>query len=155
MEKVKKIREAKKLVILQHRLNKQSRTTPIPHAKMRKSATEFEDHLVNMGINPEMAMESVRERSRSRSRGRSKKRVRDEEMEEEKPKKGRSVSRTPKPGGGIKDLKQQLLADMLERKAQRTVQKQGRVAESDRRIPNERPKHLFSGKRGMGKTDRR
>ena len=32
---------------------------------------------------------------------------------------------------------------------------QGRASESDRRIATKRPKHLFSGKRGMGKTDRR
>ena len=32
---------------------------------------------------------------------------------------------------------------------------QGRASESDRRIPCKMPKHLFSGKRGNGKTDRR
>ena len=26
---------------------------------------------------------------------------------------------------------------------------------TDRRVPDEKPKHLFSGKRGVGKTDRR
>ena len=35
------------------------------------------------------------------------------------------------------------------------ISKQGRASESDRRIPCKMPKHLFSGKRGNGKTDRR
>ena len=30
-----------------------------------------------------------------------------------------------------------------------------KAGEADRVIPNKMPKHLFSGKRGMGKTDRR
>ena len=44
---------------------------------------------------------------------------------------------------------------MAKRSTFRGISKQGRASESDRRIPNQRPKHLFSGKRGMGKTDRR
>jgi nucleolar GTP-binding protein len=30
-----------------------------------------------------------------------------------------------------------------------------RAGEGDRKIPSLMPKHLFSGKRGIGKTDRR
>jgi nucleolar GTP-binding protein len=33
------------------------------------------------------------------------------------------------------------------------MQKMARKGEGDRIIPNEMPKHLFSGKRGIGKTD--
>ena len=48
-------------------------------------------------------------------------------------------------------MKAQILAD----KGQRKMQKMARKGEGDRIIPNEMPKHLFSGKRGIGKTDRR
>ncbi|VDD94044.1 unnamed protein product [Enterobius vermicularis] len=41
------------------------------------------------------------------------------------------------------------------RKAQRPAQRQARKGESDRSIVIKKPKHLFSGKRGIGKTDRR
>ena len=44
--------------------------------------------------------------------------------------------------------------EKLRKKSQFQLSKMGRI-ESDRRIPSEMPKHLNSGKRGMGKTDRR
>ena len=40
-------------------------------------------------------------------------------------------------------------------KDQYQMNKRGKASESDRRIPCKMPKHLFSGKRGNGKTDRR
>ena len=44
--------------------------------------------------------------------------------------------------------------EKLRKKSQFQLSKMGRI-ESDRRIPSKMPKHLNSGKRGMGKTDRR
>lgn len=40
-------------------------------------------------------------------------------------------------------------------KGQRKMQRVGKLGESDRKIVDLKPKHLFSGKRGVGKTDRR
>jgi len=41
------------------------------------------------------------------------------------------------------------------RKKMRLHEKQGKKGEADRHIPDLKPKHLYSGKRGIGKTDRR
>ena len=46
------------------------------------------------------------------------------------------------------------------RKTQKKMQKKvfasgGKAGESDRHIQVKRPKHLFAGKRGIGKADRR
>lgn len=41
------------------------------------------------------------------------------------------------------------------RKKQRNLQHEARKGEADRHIFVKRPKHLFYGKRGLGKTDRR
>lgn len=41
------------------------------------------------------------------------------------------------------------------RKRMRLHEKQGKKGEADHHIPDWKPKHLFSGKRGIGKTDRR
>ncbi len=41
------------------------------------------------------------------------------------------------------------------RKAQRPNQQEARKGEADHRVFVKRPKHLFCGKRGIGKTDRR
>mmetsp|Transcript_44075 Transcript_44075/g.122135 ORF Transcript_44075/g.122135 Transcript_44075/m.122135 type:complete len:332 (+) Transcript_44075:289-1284(+) len=56
---------------------------------------------------------------------------------------------------GLKDEAQVVKAAKLAKKKQFTINKMGLASESDRRIASKRPKHLFSGKRGSGKTDRR
>ena len=53
---------------------------------------------------------------------------------------------------GATQLKQ---AAKLARKSSKKLAKMGRAGESDRRVPCKMPKHLFSGKRGIGKTARR
>ena len=53
---------------------------------------------------------------------------------------------------GAAQLKQ---AAKLARKSSKKLAKMGRAGESDRRVPCKMPKHLFSGKRGIGKTARR
>jgi len=46
-------------------------------------------------------------------------------------------------------------AEKQRRKKMRLHQKLGKRGEADKHIPDWKPKHLFSGKRGIGKTDRR
>jgi len=41
------------------------------------------------------------------------------------------------------------------KKSQKEMNQNARIGEADRRFMDKKPKHLFSGKRGMGKTDRR
>jgi len=68
---------------------------------------------------------------------------------------GPSVSHTAEKGAGFKTSAQKMKAQIISDKMQRKMQKLARKGEGDRIIPNEMPKHLFSGKRGIGKTDRR
>ena len=46
-------------------------------------------------------------------------------------------------------------AKKIGRKAQKSFNMEARKGEADRRVLDMKPKHLFSGKRKMGKTDRR
>jgi nucleolar GTP-binding protein len=46
-------------------------------------------------------------------------------------------------------------ARKMAKQAQRPFNQEARKGEADRRILTAKPKHLFSGKRGSGKTDRR
>lgn len=46
-------------------------------------------------------------------------------------------------------------AEKVRRKRMRYMEKLGKKGEADRHIPDLKPKHLYSGKRGIGKTDRR
>jgi len=69
---------------------------------------------------------------------------------------GRSQSRTPRDQSGIRDPVQRKKLKRLEKKtARKEFASSGKAGESDRRILCKKPKHLFSGKRGTGKTDRR
>jgi len=91
--------------------------------------------------------------ARSRSAARPKKRAK---MEVDGSSKTRSTSRLPRDQSGVKNPEQ---AKKLKKMAKKTQNKafsvMGKAGESDRHIAVKKPKHLFSGKRGMGKTDRR
>jgi len=68
----------------------------------------------------------------------------------------RSRSRSKTPASvGLKDDKQQAKVAEITKKAQKARNKDARKGEGDRVILNMKPKHLFSGKRGLGKTQRR
>lgn len=43
----------------------------------------------------------------------------------------------------------------MHKTSQRKMNQFGKLGESDRHIAVKKPKHLFAGKRGAGKTDRR
>lgn len=66
---------------------------------------------------------------------------------------GRALS--TQAGKGLKDASQQNKAIKIGDKATFKRGKMARKGEADRHIPTLRPKHLLSGKRGNGKTDRR
>ena len=68
----------------------------------------------------------------------------------------RSMSRVARDKSGVRDPETRQKLDTMKKKMQ---QKKfglwGKAGESDRKIPTKMPKHLFAGKRGAGKTDRR
>jgi len=142
--------------------------TALPSKYKEKSIDEFESHLKEMGIDPTIAGERVRERERSRSRSRSRsesrvgrKRSRSEskgpdsiEKEQRASKMRRAASRTPRPGEGL-SITQKAKAEALAHRAMYERGKDARKGEGDRTIYDLKPKHLFAGKRKAGKTDRR
>ncbi|CAI0628648.1 unnamed protein product [Linum tenue] len=153
---LQEIRKRKKLLIQKHRIKKstaESRpTVPRKFDKDRKFTTErMGRQLSSLGIDPSRAIE----RARSRSVSRKKLRLRSRSMS-----RSRSVlSQRPLgevvPGEGFKDSAQKMKAVTMARNATKKRNKDARRGEADRVIPTLRPKHLFSGKRSIGKTDRR
>ena len=68
----------------------------------------------------------------------------------------RSSSKMPRDKSGIRDEEMFNIAKKMRNKSQKQFnKKESRVGEGDRVITTKKPKHLFSGKRKMGKTDRR
>jgi len=104
----------------------------------------------------------LRARSKSRNRKREEPEVgEDQEREVKKPRSGSSVGARSKSrpaaerSRSIGSVKLQKKADKLVRHSHKRIARTARAGEGDKRVLNNMPKHLFSGKRGIGKTDRR
>ncbi|KAG6792848.1 hypothetical protein D5086_002342 [Populus alba] len=178
-EALAEIRKKKSLLIQEHRMKKstaESRpTVPRKFDKDRKFTKErMGRQLSAMGVDPSKAITRLRERSLSR-RGRKRERSTDRghddggamDMDVDQPNKklrlrstsrSRSRSRPPNevvPGEGFKDSVQKSKALKLFKNSAKKRNKDARRGEADRVIPTLKPKHLFSGKRSIGKTQRR
>ncbi|ESQ35834.1 hypothetical protein EUTSA_v10009939mg [Eutrema salsugineum] len=174
------IRKEKSLLIQKHRLKKRNAqnraTVPRKFDKDKKFTRErLGRELSSLGIDPSSAMNRARSKSRGRKRERFDdwgKDAMDVDMNDEQQMKKklclrsksrslsreRSVSRPPYevlPGEGFNDFSQKIKAIKIGNKSDRKRDKAARRGEADRVIPTLKPKHLFSGKRGIGKTHRR
>jgi nucleolar GTP-binding protein len=154
------------------------RTVSASHADPKKRATakRMKESLEAMGLDPSAAVARARERSRTRE-GRKRLRSQDAAMEDADAmeeggedgvrvhsSKSRSVSvarrtsqvrSSSRAAAGLKDDAERMRAQKMADKAERKRNKRAKIGEADRTIITKMPKHLFSGKRGIGKTDRR
>eukprot|EP01124_Arcella_intermedia_P003212 TRINITY_DN1174_c0_g1_i1.p1 TRINITY_DN1174_c0_g1~~TRINITY_DN1174_c0_g1_i1.p1 ORF type:complete len:649 (+),score=86.01 TRINITY_DN1174_c0_g1_i1:101-2047(+) len=166
MEKVRRIREKRALFVMQSRRKKSSDAPTIPHTQAavhRKSLSQLEEHLSSLGLDGREVASRIRSRSKSRdesalrapsaSRGVSQSRVGRKRTREELESRGFSMSRTSQ--SSFRDASQRSRAERLAKRARVALSQDGRSGESDRHIFDLKPKHLYSGKRAMGKTDRR
>ncbi|CAG7900251.1 unnamed protein product [Brassica rapa] len=175
-EQLAKIRNKKAVLIREHRLKKtvaQNRSTvPRKFDKDNKYTTKrMGRELSSLGLDPSAAVDRARSKSRGRKRDRSEDAMDVDDDAQERNKKmrvrsksrsmsiSRSQSRPPAhevvPGDGFKDSTQKKAALKISNSSHKKRDKNARRGEADRVIPTLRPKHLFSGKRGKGKTDRR
>jgi len=166
------IRRKKRLMLAEHRAKKKTADNkpvmPRRHDVERQfNTSRMGRHLSSLGLDPNAAVNRARSRSaagtRSRKRDRSEGTGGDDmEVDEQAQKrirsKTRSLSRPHKealPGEGFKDSAQKVKAMQIGKNAVRQRNLDARKGEADRVHYNKKPKHLFSGKRGTGKTDRR
>ncbi|KAB1208573.1 Nucleolar GTP-binding protein 1 [Morella rubra] len=171
------IRRKKTLLIQEHRVKKSTaESRPIVPRKFDKDR-KFTTHRMGrqlsfLGLDPSLAINRARSKSRGRKRERSSERGANGggdamDMDVDTPNKklrlrsssrSRSTSRPPGeivPGEGFKDSSQRVKAVKLAKKSAMKRNKNARRGEADRVIPTLKPKHLFSGKRSIGKTQRR
>jgi len=160
-ELVEQIRSRKKLIAQKHILERgHTKSTVLSKTDSDRSRTidNFENKLKGIGIDPTRASERLRSKSRESSRvGRKRTRsasVVEGETTKIQKKKSHSRSRTPAQQG-LKDEKQVTKVRKMARGAQKERNKEARKGEGDHHIPDLKPKHLFSGIRSIGKTDRR
>ncbi|CAO0790690.1 unnamed protein product [Mucor circinelloides] len=150
------IRDRKKLIVQAHRAAR-GRTRPtLPKTAAAKFTTvsEMDRQLASMGIDGTDASE------RTRSAAESRKRTRHEAIPDEAVRDAGAMDRGESEAQeiaseGFRNVKQKLEADKQKKNVQKQSSKMGKRGEADRQIQTKMPKHLFSGKRGMGSTDRR
>ncbi|KAI4385375.1 hypothetical protein MLD38_003410 [Melastoma candidum] len=169
------IRRKKSLLVREHRIKKSTaESRPIVPRKFDKdgqfTTKRMGRELSKLGLDPRAAVN--RARSRSLARGRKRERstggveamdvdddqLNNKKLRERSVSRSRSRSRPPTeavPGEGFKDTAQKKKAIKIGKKAVKMRNKEARRGEADRVIPSLKPKHLFSGKRSIGKTQRR
>lgn len=128
-EKAGLIRKEKAIIRHKHRLNKHRNRTPMSERVIRKKQGVKRARSVS-NVAGDVAMEV------------------DSKFQTKKIKPGRDVS-------GLRDEKQVKAVRILKKRSQIKMNQFGRAGEADRHIAAKLPKHLFSGKRGAGKTQRR
>nr|CAG4643795.1 EOG090X02QX [Lepidurus arcticus] len=145
----KKIRDKAKIMSIEARLGKSGGKPVMPRAgrKRERSVSRLREEMENLGVD-------MAGTEKSRSVSRSRKPIKKARMDEEG--RVRSSSRvTPRDQSGVKNPEMKNKLKLVGRKAQGKMNRMGKAGEADRHISVKLPKHLFSGKRGIGKTDRR
>lgn len=159
MKKVKEIKGKKTLIMAEssREKNAHKHRSAIQRNKIPVRRSRLQGHLEGLGLKTEEASELVdraarrtgKKRSRSESVGVS---VARSDSRPRSVSRSRSVSLAP--SDGFSNVKQKTKAMEIERKRIKTgIAKHSRKGIADRSIPTKMPKHLFSGKRGIGKTD--
>ena len=149
-----KIREKKAIIAIESRIGRSGGKPVIPRAGRKRERsvsrlrTEFEDLGVDMSGKGGAHFARTKSRSTSRTpvktaRADSTGRV-------------RSSSRvTPRDESGVRNVAMKQIAKKMSHKSQGKMNQFGKAGEADRHIAVKKPKHMYTGKRGIGKTDRR
>jgi len=152
----KKIRE-KRLILTKESGEKRRVEKPrMPRpTKRSRSQAQLEGDLEKLGVEIPSGPDSHYSRAKSRTSSRSTSRPPVKKARDSSVGTARSKSRTPRDKSGLRDNTMVTKVKKIAKKAQKPRNHQAKKGEGDRVILNMKPKHLFSGKRGNGKTDRR
>ncbi|OCL09281.1 nucleolar GTP-binding protein-like protein [Glonium stellatum] len=162
--KAELIREKRQLIRNEAKMRKSLKNRAvIPRTAKAKKLSQMESHLDSLGYDTT----SLAARARSQSRGRSVLRGRSEAtdgdaMDIDTPKsaseraksRGRSQS-TNRRDDGVTNEAARTKAERLAKLSQKKMNRMARQGEADRHTTGALTKHLVTGKRGMGKTNRR
>ena len=153
-----KIRNKKKVMKIDSSLRKNKTTATMPRTgrafKRERSVSRLRDDMEQLGVDmsdvegTHFVATADAGRSRSLSRPRIKKARADSEG------RVRSSSKTPRDEVGVTN-ETRLKMRKIGRNAQKKLAREAKKGEADRVILDMKPKHLFVGKRGVGKTNRR
>jgi len=147
-----RIREKKKLIELESRLNNTSKPRMPRSASRGRSASRLRVEMEGLGVDMAGTRDAHFARSASGNRI-----ARPPLKRKREDSQGvvRSSSKAPRDQSGLRDKHAVVKVRKIAKKAQGKMNRDARKGEADRKIVDLKPKHLFSGKRKMGKTSRR
>ncbi|XP_071863646.1 nucleolar GTP-binding protein 1 [Bombus fervidus] len=156
----KQIREKKAIMKDEARILKASTKPVMPRtatAKLRdRSVSKLKEQMADMGVDMENTENAHFTKTRGRSRSLSQPASKRMRLQSQSQSRARSSSKPARDEMGVKDLTMKTkLKNMAHKALKKKIAKKGLKGEADRFIGTKMPKHLFSGKRGVGKTDRR
>jgi len=157
----KKIRDKQKLMIIESREKRRVEKPRMPRTAKKITEGALKKSMAGVELEVDMGDQTHFSRSRSKSVNRleSRKRKREDSAggSVTPSSRSRSASRTrpPRDKSGVRDELMAKKARRMHKLSQREMNQNAKKGEADRRILMSKPKHLFSGKRKMGKTDRR
>ncbi|KAK3390488.1 P-loop containing nucleoside triphosphate hydrolase protein [Podospora didyma] len=173
LEKAEYIREKHRLIRNEAKMRKSLKNRAmIPRKAHKKSFAQLEDHLDQLGVDTEEINLRGRAREQPHTRGRplpDRYAGREEEdpdamdidtrtphqRVERSKSRARSVPATDRMNDGLTTMEDKTKIEKVRKLGQRKLNRMARQGEADRHIPASMPKHLFSGKRTMGKTNSR
>ncbi|KAI1412172.1 nucleolar GTP-binding protein [Hypoxylon sp. FL1857] len=160
------IREKQAMIRNEARMRKVKNRAALPRKAIKKPLSQLEDTLDEMGVDTTELQ--LRARSQTVTRGRSLTRSRlgtedsnamdiDETPRDRLRSKSRARSQpaTNRREDGVQDELTRTKAERQAKLSQRKMNRMARQGEADRHIGASLPKHLFAGKRTMGKTSHR
>ncbi|KAJ1657231.1 Nucleolar GTP-binding protein 1 [Dispira simplex] len=152
----KSIRERKAIIIEKRRMLKGTQTAILPQKVRNRMATsdDLNDHLTNLGLDETISTNTARSRSRAPKRARSPSRAEAMAREASVAARAQSTIRGRSEVGLRNEVARQKTRK-LKQLSERSRNLAARQGEADRAITSSKPKHLFVGKRGVGKADRR
>nr|XP_020635344.1 nucleolar GTP-binding protein 1 isoform X2 [Pogona vitticeps] len=148
------IREKKKLKILESR-EKDTQGPKMPRTARKVQRKALEKEMTDLGLDMTGKNDAHYVAQTRRSRSVTRKRKREDSVPPTSVTRSRSSSRTPRDVSGLRDIQMVKKTKTMMKKAQRKMNRLGKKGEGDRHVFDLKPKHLFSGKRKSGTTQRR
>jgi nucleolar GTP-binding protein len=127
-----------------------------PRQKTRKRMSQLENHLSSIGLDHSILSARARSGFRNGNVAMSGEDVVMRDAAVTAPTKAQIwKAKSSRTTGGLKDQGSLDKTERIKRSKQIARNQEGRQGEADRRVTESKPKHMFSGKRKMGKTNRR
>lgn len=156
-EKAQWIRDKQKMMINDARLKKHLNNRAVmPRSKLTKSFDELENHMYMIGhdtskLKDKKNGKAVKNKKLNSVKGSDI--LRNSINDELKSGGIKPLNQTDRLNDGIDDGALRSKAERIVKMERRERNRNAKKGEADRAIGNQMPKHLFSGKRGIGKTD--